>query len=93
VVEGTKAAKLPYHTLADFEQQYGRMEREQPQNYGWYQCRLHRAVAHVYDANPAALVSLWRALHNNHSTYTDAELATFLTARVGPELARVQTDW
>jgi hypothetical protein len=93
VVDGTDPTRLPYHTLADFEQQYGRMEREQPQNYGWYQCRLHRAVARVYNANPDALLRLWQALHRKRSTYTDAELAAFLAASVSPTLAQVQTDW
>lgn len=93
VIDGVDAAKLPYHTLADFEQRYGKMEQEQPQLYGWYQCRLHQAVARVYAANPDALVKLWQALRNNHAAYTDAELAAFLTARVSPALAQVQTNW
>ena len=93
VVDATAASQLPFHTLPEFEQQYGRMEREQPQNYGWYQCRLHRAVARVYNADPQALTQLWQALRGNHLTYTDAELAAFLAARVSPELARVQTAW
>lgn len=91
VVAGNDPNKLPYHTLTDFEQQYGAMERVQPQNYGWYQCRLYRAVAGVYDADHAALAQLWRALRHTQTTYTDTELASFLAAHVSPAMAQVQT--
>ncbi len=93
VVAGTDPSKLPYHTLADFEQQYGNLERVEPRNYGWYQCRLHRAVARVYEADHAALPQLWRALRTTQATYPDAELAAFLAARVSPAMAQVQTAW
>lgn len=94
VVKGTDATKLRYTSLADFERLYGKMEREEPINYGWYQCRLHRAAARVYDAPPpGALARLWQALRGNKATYTDAELAAFLGKKVSPELARLLTGW
>ncbi|GAB3588225.1 hypothetical protein [Hymenobacter daeguensis] len=94
VVKGTDATKLRYTTLADFERLYGKMEREEPVNYGWYQCRLHRAAARVYAAPPpGALARLWQALRTNKASYTDAELAAFLSKKVSPEMARVLTNW
>jgi hypothetical protein len=93
VVDTTDPTQLPYRTLADFEQQYGDMERVQPQNYGWYQCRLHRAVARVYNADPQTLTQLWQALRDNRQSFADPELAAFLGARVSPELRQVMTGW
>lgn len=94
VVDGTDARSLTYTSLADFERQYGRMENVEPRNYGWYQCRLHRAAARIYSRQGAtALPALWRAFRQNPATYDDAQLAAFLQTRVGPELALVQTSW
>jgi|SRR6476661_311468 len=94
VADGTDATTLRYTSLADFEQQYGNMETMKPLNYGWYQCRLHRAAASIYKAGgKAALPAFWKAFRNNSASYTDAELASFLAQRVGPALAQVQTSW
>lgn len=94
VVDGTDARGLTYTSLADFERQYGSMERVEPRNYGWYQCRLHRAAARIYgQQGAAALPALWRAFRQNTATYDDAQLAAFLQTRVGTELALVQTGW
>lgn len=94
VVAGTDANTLPYTTLQAFEQQYGNMESVEPRNYGWYQCRLHRAAARIYEQQgAAALPALWRAFRQNSALYTDAELAAYLQAKAGPAVAQVQTGW
>ena len=94
VVDGTDLKTLGYTSLADFEQQYESMPGTKPLNYGWYQCRLHRAAARIYQQQgAAALPALWRAFRQNSATYNDAQLAAFLHTQVGPELARVQTGW
>ncbi|MBF9140610.1 hypothetical protein [Hymenobacter properus] len=96
VVQGTDRATLKYTSLADFDRYYNLMEREQPMLYGWYQCRLHRAAARIYDAQPDgphALHQLWVALKDSQATYTDAQLADMLRTKVSPELAQVLTNW
>ena len=77
--------RFPHRDIRAFEQLYNRIP---PQNYGWYECRLHVAAKRVYDAGgPAVLRRLW-----DRFRLSDAELAVALE-EVEPELLRVQSDW
>jgi hypothetical protein len=76
---------FPHPDLRAFEQLYNRMP---PQNYGWYECRLHVAAKRVYDAGgAAALRRLW-----DRFRFSDADLAVALE-EVEAELLRAQSDW
>lgn len=84
-------AHYSHHTLDDFERLYNEVG---PQNYGWYQCQLHVAAKHIYDAGGVASVQrLWRAFLHTHNVLSDKELATQLRIDVGPEVERVLTTW
>jgi hypothetical protein len=80
-----------YTTLTDFEKQYDNMD---PKNYGWYQCRLHVASKHIYNAGGhKAFVRLWKGLKKNKDKMTDDQFALFLSKKVSREVAKVQTEW
>lgn len=90
VVAGGTAG-LEHTTLADFEKLYDNMD---PRNYGWYQCRLHVAAKHIYNADgEKALTKTWKALLQTNGEMTDAELAAYFEKNVNPELAQVLTKW
>lgn len=85
VVAAISPDRFPHRDLRAFEQLYNRIP---PQNYGWYECRLHVAAKRVYDAGgPAVLRRLW-----DRFRLSDAELAIALE-ELEPELLRVQSDW
>lgn len=80
-----------YTTLAGFEKIYDKMD---PKNYGWYQCRLHVAGKHIYNAGgPTAFIKLWKGLKEQKEQMTDEQFASFLNKNVDGELGKVQTDW
>ncbi|MEZ4899653.1 MAG: hypothetical protein R2806_22600 [Saprospiraceae bacterium] len=80
-----------FTSLADFENRYDQMD---PKNYGWYQCRLHVAGKHIYNAGgEKTLVVLWKGLKGRKEIMTDEQLVTFLKKKVSKEVAKVLTDW
>ena len=80
------SATFEHHSLADFERLYTGVG---PQNYGWYQCRLHVAAKGVYDAGGvAALQRLWQAF----PPISDDQLIQVLD-QVHPRLEQVFTGW
>ena len=84
-VASVSAEHVQHSDLATFEQLYDRMP---PQNYGWYQCRLHVAAKHVYDAGGRdALRRLW-----DRFRLVEDDLASALR-EVEPQLARLPIDW
>jgi hypothetical protein len=77
--------RFPNRDLHSFEELYTRMP---PQNYGWYECRLHVAAKRVYDAGgSAALRLLW-----DRFRFSDADLAVALE-EMEPQLACVLSEW
>lgn len=77
--------RFPNPDLRSFEALYNRMP---PQNYGWYECRLHVAAKRVYDAGgSAALRLLW-----DRFRLCDADLAGALE-EIEPQLACVLSEW
>jgi hypothetical protein len=74
-----------YRTLEAFEALYTKVG---PQNYGWYQCRLHLAAKKVYDAEAIpAVQGLWKTF-----AITDPQLVGSLK-KIHPEMAKVLTGW
>ena len=85
VLEGG-SAQFEHQSLADFECLYTAVG---PQNYGWYQCRLHVAARQVFEAGgAAALQRLWQAF----VPISDDQLTEVLR-QVHPRLEQVLTGW
>lgn len=86
VVLAGGSAQFEYQSLADFERLYTAVG---PQNYGWYQCRLHVAARDVFEAGGvAALQRLWQAF----VPISDVQLTEVL-GQVHPQLEQVLTGW
>jgi hypothetical protein len=80
------SAPFEHQSLADFERLYTGVG---PQNYAWYQCRLHVAAKAVYSAGGVvALQRLWRAF----APISDDRLTQVL-GQVHPRLEQVFTGW
>lgn len=94
VVTSINKADLKYASLSEFEANYGLIASQFPQNYGWYQCRLHTAAGTIYDeAGIAAFQNLWNALKTNKDPLDDAALAKLLSKMVHESVANVQLNW
>ncbi|MBX2992829.1 MAG: hypothetical protein KF749_16885 [Bacteroidetes bacterium] len=91
MVVASGAEGFLFTTLAQFEERYDNMD---PRNYGWYQCRLHVAAKHIYEAGGTdAFVRLWHALKEQKEKLGDEEFALFLERNVHARAAQVQTAW
>ena len=94
VVNSTNKADLKYTTLSEFEEHYGLIASQSPQNYGWYQCRLHTAAGDIYDGvGVTAFQNLWDALKTHNEPLDDAALATLLSDEVHERVADIQLLW
>ncbi len=94
VVNSTNQEDLRYSTLGEFEEYYGLIASQFPQNYGWYQCRLHTASGDIYDrAGVAAFQNLWNVLKTNSEPIDDSALANLLSESVHESVANIQLGW
>ncbi|WP_104734386.1 hypothetical protein [Hanstruepera ponticola] len=94
VVHSTNKNDLKFTTLGEFEENYGLMASQFPQNYGWYQCRLHTAAGRIYDeTGVSAFQKLWNVLQVNNEPLDDTALATLLLNNVHENVANVQLKW
>ena len=82
---------LAHTHLVDFERIYGGME---PPNFAWYQCQLHVAAHHVYDAGGIeCLQAMFRTIVQSRDNTSDEQLAAQLQKDVHPSVAKVLTTW
>lgn len=94
VINSTNKTDLKYTSLSAFEENYGLIASQFPQNYGWYQCRLHAAAGTIYDqAGVAAFQKLWKVLQATNETLNDNELAELLSKSVHESVANIQVNW
>jgi hypothetical protein len=94
VVTSVNKEDLKYSTLNEFETNYGLIASQFPQNYGWYQCRLHTAAGNIYDeAGVSAFQKLWNVLKTNNDPLDDSALAKLLSKMVHESVANVQLEW
>ena len=85
------SAEYEHTSLADFERLYDNMDAK---NYGWYQCRLHNAAKHIYEAGGAeVLPKLWDALKTTDADLTDEQFVALLQAKVHLSVADVLLKW
>jgi len=94
VVNSTHKKDLKYVTLSEFEENYGLIASQFPQNYGWYQCRLHVAAGDIYDqAGVSAFQKLWNVLKANNEPLDDPALAALLSKEIHESVANIQLKW
>lgn len=85
-------ASFKYTSLEDFETLYPTLGMG-PQNYGWYQCKLHSAAKDIYnEGGKTVLQKLWKALRNHQEKMTDLQFVEMLKD-VHPSVATVYLEW
>jgi len=86
--------EFKYTKLQDIEERYNDIARDNPKNYGWYQCRWHAAAGKIYDAAGAQVgKKIWLAFSNQKEKLTDKELITFLELHAHKSLAELIEKW
>ncbi len=94
VVSSTNKEELKYTTLNDLESNFEVITQQYPNNYGWYQCRLHIAAGDIYDkAGIIAFKKLWQVLKSQKDQLDDSEFAKLLFKKVDQSVADVQLKW
>ena len=82
-----------FTTLSQFESHYNEIGTRHPRNYGWYQCRLHKAAAGIYDAGSKEVMPLlWKALQAKGEV-GDREFAHRLSKQVHDSVGDVWLKW
>jgi hypothetical protein len=90
----TGAGNHRFTTLAEIEEHYGRIGREHPENYGWYQSRWHQGARRVYEAaGTEVLERLWAALRDHPDPMDEAAFTALLDNRVHSALGDFIRDW
>lgn len=93
MVVGRGSEKFKFTSLADFERLYSSLGMG-PENYGWYQCRLHSAAREIYDSGGSqVIVKLWNALKTHQESMTDEEFISMLMKEVHSSVADVYLKW
>ncbi len=86
-------ADYKFTSLEDFEKLYATLGMG-PQNYGWYQCKLHSAAKDIYNTGgKEVLKKLWMALKKHQENMTDESFMKMLNEEVAPAVANVFWNW
>lgn len=94
VVSSTNKSELKFTTLNELENNYDLIGQKYPKNYGWYQCRWHKAAGEIYDSGKTkAFEKLWLALKKQNEPLDDAAFAKLLSNKVHKSVANVQLKW
>ena len=94
VITATDTSALKYTTLQDFETHYNELGPNYPQNYGWYQCKLHVGAGKIYDSSRLkGIKNLWTTLKTQKDILNDTLFAKLLAEKVHQSLADIQSDW
>lgn len=94
VVSSTNKSDLKFTTLPELEANYELLGEQYPNNYGWYQCRWHKAAGDIYDdGGTKAFIKLWDALKKEKGSLDDIAFAKMLAEKVHPSVANVQLRW
>ncbi len=85
-------ADFQYTSLEDFERLYPTLGMG-PQNYGWYQSRLHSAAKDIYNVGGKEVLNkLWDVLKAHQEEMTDEAFVSLLH-EVHPSVADVYLGW
>jgi len=83
--------RVRHRSLEDFERLYAGVG---PENYGWYQCRLHVAAGSIYDeGGTGALRRLYYTFAGLEGDVTDGRVEALLEQEVSPAAARLMRTW
>lgn len=84
-------SNLEFTQLSDFERLYSNMN---PNNYGWYQLKLHAAAKQMYNSGGKELFkNLWNFLKIHSDKMDDETLVSGLSKEVDPSVANVFLNW
>lgn len=94
VIASTNKSELKFTTLTELETNYNLLGQQYPNNYGWYQCRWHKAAGEIYDAGGTkAFNKLWQLLQKQKEPLDDKSFAKLLSEKVHQSVANVQLKW
>ncbi|MBX3238470.1 MAG: hypothetical protein KIT80_06755 [Chitinophagaceae bacterium] len=94
VVSSTNRSDLKYTTLQELELNYNLIGQQHPNNYGWYQCRWHKAAGEIYDdGGIEAMNKLWLALKKHQEDMPDEEFVNMLRTEAHISVANVYVKW
>ncbi len=94
IITTTNSNELKYNSLDELEANYTQITQQYPNNYGWFQCRLHMAAGKIYDEEGIdAFQHLWHMLKNQDEHLDDSSLAKLLSKRVSQTMADVLLKW
>jgi len=94
VVSSTNKDDLKYTTLQQLESNYNIIGQQHPNNYGWYQCRWHKAAGEIYDdAGLMVVKNLWLTLKEQEERLDDVAFVKLLTENVHQSVANVPLNW
>jgi len=94
VISSSNKSDLQFSTLSELEANYGLITQQFPQNYGWYQCKLHIAAGNIYaESGVDTFKKLWNELKTNNEFLDDSSLAIMLSKNVHKSVADVMLKW
>ncbi len=94
VVSSTNKSDLKFTTLNELESNYDLLGQQYPNNYGWYQCRWHKAAGKIYDdGGTKAFKKLWQILKKQKEPLDNVAFANLLSKKVHKSVANVQLKW
>ncbi len=94
VVSSTNKSELKFTTLNELETNYKLISQKYPNNYGWYQCRWHKAAGNIYDDGGLKIIKkLWQVLKKQNETLDDTAFAKLLSKKVHQSVANVPLKW
>ncbi len=93
-IQATDVTNLKYTRLNDFETYYNQIAQNHPDNYGWYQCKFHKAAEDIYnEGGVAAMKNLWAALLTHQEKLDDEAFAQMLADKAHPSLIKIIQQW
>lgn len=92
IAGGIKGFK--YTSLKELEERYDEIGQQYARNYGWYQCRWHKAAGDIYDAaGKSVCYTIWNTLLEQKQLLRDEELILFLDGKGLSTIADMMRFW
>lgn len=92
-IQAIDKGRLKYTSLEDFEQHYGEIAQNYPDNYGWFQYRLHTAAATIYNqGGEQSMLNIWNAFLRQKEKLPADSLQRFLQ-KTDKHLGEIVANW